>query len=154
MTDNRTLPERFWPKVKVSASDGCWPWQGCLSADGYGRFSVCGKNKNAHRVMWVMAFGEIPDGLCVCHTCDNRRCVNPLHLFLGTNAENTADKVAKGRQCLGEKNGRSKLTGPEVLRMRERWDVGDVTQTDLAKEYGVGRTVIGAVIRRERWVHV
>lgn len=147
-----TLEENFWSKVRKS--DGCWEWTGGKSRWGYGIFA-CGGCKTAHRVAYAMAHGPIPDGMQVLHRCDNPACVRADHLFIGTNADNVADKVSKGRQWtpVGEKHPRSKLTVDQVREIRAGRAAG-VHGKDLAARYGVTHALIYAIANRRVWKHV
>jgi hypothetical protein len=96
----KPLSARFWAKVDKRGPDDCWEWTGAAIAKGYGKISRGprgGGQLAAHRVSWILAKSEIPDGQMVLHRCDNRLCVNPSHLFLGTNTDNMRDMVSKGR---------------------------------------------------------
>ena len=111
-----------------------------------------GKRWDAHRLAWTLRFGEVPKGKFVCHHCDNRICINPLHLFIGTNADNQADAARKGRYS-GTRNPNSKLTEAGVRLMRE-WYRRGRSQTRLAKEFGVGQATVHYVVTRKHWPHV
>lgn len=96
--------ERFWSKVARRATEECWPFIGGRVPFGYGTFYFQGRLVLAHRISWVLTNGEIPNGLCVLHRCDNPPCVNPSHLFLGTKSDNTLDASAKGRLAYRDYN--------------------------------------------------
>ena len=133
----------------------CIEWNGALSSSGYGNVTVKRKTWKAHRLAWTKANGDIPEGLCVLHKCDNRKCVNPSHLFLGDRQANSDDMMRKGRgrKALGEVHGNSKLSSEDVRRIREAHLFG-ARQVDLAAVYGVSQTAISTSTRRRWWRHV
>lgn len=148
------LSKRFWRHVAVKDANECWEWQASRMNSGYGQFNLrLGKVTTAHRVAWTLICGDIPNGLHVCHTCDNPLCCNPDHLYLGTPAENNADAGRKGhmaRDVRGEKNPHSKLTTQDVLVIRS----SELSNPALASIYGVTSSMIGQIRRRTSWKHV
>lgn len=160
--------ERFWGRVNRRGDNDCWEWQRGRGTCGYGRFWLNGKTRNAHRVAWELTYGDLPDEMCVLHSCDNRSCVNPSHLFLGTQEDNTRDRHQKGRDACGERSGRhtqpwrtargerqggAKLSPSDVLAIREARSKG-VHLKDLAAQYGVSFGHIGKLCRGYSWNHV
>ena len=145
----KTVEERFWSKVDRRGDDECWEWQASLSRGGYGQFMLEGKPRRASRMAWRMAHGSDAGLLCVCHTCDNRKCVNPNHLFLGTHADNLADMRAKGRapSRKGERMIRRKLTPEQAARAAQMLADG-VTKTAIGRVYGVHRGTIDNTVAR------
>lgn len=141
----KPLKERFFSKVRKS-KDGCWEWIGAKSR-GYGQILAFGKVQMAPRVSYVIHLGKIPDGLLVCHKCDNPSCVNPDHLFLGTDSDNTSDCVRKGRHKgpKGSNHPLAKLTDNDALQIKNFYS-GGVTVTNLSKRYDVDRKVIYNII--------
>jgi hypothetical protein len=154
------IENRFWSKVERDDenADKCWEWTACLNKGGYGEFGVGNKKKmRAHRFSFQLHHNRlIQDNMCVCHKCDNRKCVNPNHLFEGTNQDNITDRDNKGRgnQQKGENHGLSKLNEIQVLEIRAKYKNGGTTQTQLGLEYGVHNVTISEIIRREIWKHI
>lgn len=149
-----TPVERFWSKVDKREPGECWPWTAMLNGGGYGRFRDRKRKVLAHRYAWEQAHGPIPAGMLVCHRCDNPRCCNPAHLFLGTSADNATDRNTKGRQARGDGNGRAKLTTEIVRDIRSRYADGAVNKSGLARSLGVSGTTIQSVLEHKSWVHV
>ena len=139
--------ERFWSKVVKT--DECWNWQGAIQSKGYGSVSVAGKSQSAHRVSYEMRYGKIPPGLFVLHRCDNRKCVNPGHFFLGTALDNYTDMVNKGR--MAEIFHFRKLTIDKVKIIRETYKSSHISYKELGQKYSVTPRSIGAIINQESW---
>lgn len=163
----KPLAERFWPKVDRSGGpEACWLWTGTKIPSGYGYVWTGKRDMGAHRVAWMLAHGtEPPSHLRVCHRCDNPSCVNPAHLFLGTNSDNMRDCVAKGRHVRvslkGTANPRAKLSDRDVVELRREHAQIKAAGTSLygwftakANEYGVNRITIARAISCEAWRHV
>lgn len=155
---------RYLTKVDNSAgANGCWPWIGAHDPDGYGIFwdGTYRPNGTGHYVRvtrWTYEqfIGPIPEHRNLCHTCDNPPCVNPGHLFVGTTAENHADREAKGRgvRKRGSTHVGAKLVEEQVSEIRRRYAAGGVTQKALGAEYGVSESLIYGIIHRRCWPHV
>lgn len=147
-----TPEQSFEARTDRNGDGGCWLWTGSKIQGGYGKLWVYGKYMLAHRYSWQLHNGPIPDELCVLHRCDNPSCVNPDHLFLGTQADNLADMRAKGRdnQPKGEAHGMAKLTEPEIPLIRNDPRLHRI----IAADYGVSSTLISVIKRCERWAHI
>jgi hypothetical protein len=140
---------RFWNRVTKQA-DGCWLYSSSTNR-GYAHVSLFGRAIYAHRASWILAHGEIPPGMQVCHRCDVRHCVNPDHLWLGTAAENIADRDAKGRHrpVNGERHGSVKLTDAQIAELRARASAGE-QQRSLATAYGIAESYVSRIVRGVR----
>lgn len=152
----------FWRNVKKSNASNCWEWSGGKASHetgrNYGVAWLFGKKWKAHRAAWVFEFGPIPEGVLVCHKCDNPPCCNPSHLFLGSNKDNAQDCINKGRgnKEKGEDRYNAKLTQEEVREIRKRYKPRCKMNSGikLAGEFGVGVTMISAIVNRKKWTHI
>lgn len=172
----KNTPDDFWAKVDRNGPTpehrpelgACWVWTLSLHPFGYGRGHLIGMPRSAHRIAWVLTYGSIPDGLFVCHKCDNPSCCNPSHLFTDTQAGNMRDKVRKGRQASGdangartrpetrargESNGFARVTESIVREIRARHASGEPSRR-LARAFGVCKTTVLKIVNRETWKHV
>jgi hypothetical protein len=136
---------RFWSKIDQSTV-GCWNWLACKNSDGYGKFVFGGFNWSVHRLCWKLTKGGIPDGMLVCHRCDNPSCVNPDHLFLGTDADNSRDAAIKDRRS-------QKLTIDQVIEVRRLVDTGS-SQKEVGNLFGVNPATISRICSFDRRQHV
>jgi len=144
----------FWQKVDRRGPDECWEWTGSRHGKGYGMVGVGSRIVDkAHRVSWRMHNGLIPEGMHVLHHCDNPPCVNPAHLFIGTNDDNVRDKIAKGRQRVpcGEAHGNAKLTERDVIEIRL---LSDVPVKEIAARFSISGCTVRRVRNRTAWAHV
>jgi predicted DNA-binding protein (UPF0251 family) len=175
MTDyNQTfagLYNRFISKVKRTDGDGCWTWTANTRNGRYGAFHMFDRDVMAHRASWLLHRGEIPDGMCVCHKCDNPICVNPGHLFLGTASDNMRDMSRKGRGGVakgarngkstkpektprGESAGQSKLTNEQVMALRADGRLSGLSQRKLAEKYGITQATVWNILNGNTWKHL
>jgi hypothetical protein len=153
-------PRAAFDKFVRRDADGCWRWTGGTSgakAGGHGQFWFGNRMVRAHRVAWELATGKSPGAMCVCHRCDNPLCVNPDHLFLGTQTDNIADMVAKGRQQRvprpGEANTQARLTDDDVRQIRAANDAGEGRHA-IAARYGISPNHAYRIATRRNWAHV
>ncbi len=156
---------RFWSKVEKS--EGCWIWTSGKFDDGYGKFTIKGvKTWRAHRLAWFIEFGVISENLCVLHKCDNPPCCRPSHLFTGTNLENTQDASSKGRLSHGDSHWThkspelvlkranhplAKFSEGDISEIRRKINCREISQANLARQLGVWRSTIWAIVHHVRW---
>jgi hypothetical protein len=153
--------DRFISKINTTPGLGpgldCWEWSGTPDRYTYGVLTIAGKTMKSHRVAYEMFKGvQIQNNLSVCHNCDNPPCLNPNHLWLGTQIDNNKDRDSKGRcskvpRCTGEEHGMAKLNWNKVTEIRAKWTTGSYLQRQLAEEYGVGDVNISEIVRNETW---
>jgi len=167
-----TFPERFWAKVSKNGPvpkhmkhlGKCWVWTACRFTTGYGWISASKKpgdktfGIHAHVGSWLINFGPIPTGKCVLHDCDNKLCVNPKHLWIGTKKENTQDMISKGRLVIGKKykgeeNGSSKLTESQVKQIRGLRESGE-TIVSIGLKFGISHPLVSQICLRNIWKHI
>lgn len=152
---NLPIMERFMMKVSPEPNSGCWLWTASCMPDGYGQIKIGGRPKRAHRVSWELHHGPIPKldsyhGNCVLHKCDVPQCVNPDHLFIGTQADNMKDKVRKNRQDKGRDINTVKLTEKQVLEIFH----APGTQRKIATKYGIDQSQVSHIKTSKNWSFV
>lgn len=157
----KPLPARVWENIDQSAGpDACWPWKLTKDHKGYGKLSnVNGRpgSRTAHRLAYELTFGVIPNGLCVCHSCDNPACCNPRHLWLGTPGDNNRDMFAKGRNVSAPLRGSTqhaaKLCESDIPEIKAAIVAGE-SKGNIARRKGVSRRTIQFIALGKRWAHV
>jgi hypothetical protein len=148
------IKEALAKRFQRNSDNECWPWTAYENIYGYGQFYHGGSYHPAHRVVYEQETGPIPAGMSVLHRCDNPICVNPNHLFLGTQAENVQDCIKKGRNNRGERNGMAKLNAELVSEIRKAYEEGIGGYMKLGKRFGLPSGTIRNVIKRKRWSHL
>lgn len=149
--------KRIWLHVGEMTKNGCIPWNGSITRDGYGRINEGGASRKqlmVHRVVYEHHYGKIPDQMLVCHKCDNPPCVNIEHLFLGTASDNNTDMITKGRHARGEKVNTAILSELDVLQIRELYRNTSHPQSKIGQLFGVSQCTISDIIRGKTWKHI
>ena len=154
----------FWSMIDICGDDKCWEWAGYRINGRYGRFYYKGNAESSHRVAWIITHGEIPEGMFVCHHCDNPPCCNPKHLFIGTFSDNMQDMWNKNRHpnptgrpsdtMIGERNIKARLTSEDVLQIRELHASGASIKYISTKYSSVKSSAIHKIIHRITWKHI
>lgn len=151
--------DRFWAKVsKPADGNGCWEWTAVLNEAGYGVFGVPGGIDRAHRISWRLKFGAIDAGMFICHKCDNRKCVNPDHLFQGSPRDNVLDMRSKGRMVApptmrGESNCRNRFSVEDVVQMRSEYRAG-ASIREICGRVGAWYNTVKRIVLHESWAHI
>lgn len=140
----------FAARSKVNDETGCLEWTRHIDRRGYGTLKHKQKHRFAHRMMWEYKFGPIPEGMNICHKCDNPKCLNPNHLFVGTTQDNVSDKMVKGRfkPVTGERNGCAKLTADQIEAIR----LDPRPQHVIAKDYGISQSNVSLIKQGKTWI--
>ena len=147
------LKDKLLSRTDTQHPSGCWIWNGPKNPKGYGQIGMRPGALLTHRISYHLFKGPIPEGMMICHSCDNPSCVNPNHLFAGTAKDNASDMVKKGRHNYGEKSPAALLSEDAVLSIRKRW-ASRLTITKLAKEYGLTVPAITSAIYGKSWKHI
>jgi hypothetical protein len=149
--------ERFWEKVRGGAVDDCWPWTGAISKNGYGSLKIDGKAHTASRLAYELDRGPPPSNCMVLHTCDNRACCNPNHLYLGDVKQNSRDMMERGRHrtgpTQGSLNGNAKLTEADIIAIRSKIASG-LNNKQIAAQFRVTHQMVSKIRLGHFWAHV
>lgn len=147
---NQSAIDRFWSGVVVGSDSDCWPWKKSTNKFGHGHFRMDGVVFMAHRLAYFLSNGKLHPDDVVRHTCDTPSCCNPKHLIIGSHADNVADRVSRGRSASGTRNGRSKLTEQQVLKIFH----DTRSSTVIANEYGVDGSIVRLIKKKKIWKSV
>lgn len=150
------MKERFWKHVNIKSDNECWEWKGNINRSGYGQFTIRHKNYRSHRIAYDLTYDTIPDGKQVLHHCDNRKCCNPNHLFLGTNQDNMMDAKIKGKFLGrdGKNNSNSKFMDFEIMEIRNLYMSGLYSYRNLSNIYKTSHSNICNIINKKSWKNI
>lgn len=153
---DESLRSRFLGKYSIDRDSGCWNWKASLAGKGYGQLKATGGHGQlyAHRVSYQIHFGDIPEGKSVLHRCDNPKCVNPDHLFIGTKKDNAQDMKSKGRHLYGERNGSAILSSKDVLSIKKLLSEKVLSQSRIGELFGISQIEVSRIHRGIRWAHI
>ncbi len=157
MIKREPLLERFWRQANIKGPNECWEWKSTKGTKRYGTFKYKNKTWTVSRLAFFISGGKLTEGKnCVLHSCDNRKCVNPAHLFAGSNKDNVLDRVRKNRSYrpMGEKAPKAKLTEAQVIKIREVYKNGGMSIAQIANIYSVHYGTIHSIIKRGTWRHL
>jgi hypothetical protein len=160
MARPKQTEEKFWSHVNVRDLNQCWPWLRSTTNVGYGQVAWHGIHTHAHRLAaWLVGLTPTLRAgkyLHLLHTCDNRLCCNPTHLYIGTPQQNAVDRRIRGRQLcrIGGRNTQAKLNARQIHRLRKQWASGRWKQWQLAKHYGITRSHVSSIVCRRVWIHL
>ncbi len=146
---------RFVRLINIGDREECWEWVGTRPSGAYGHFSIKAKAVKAHRWVYELCCGPIPEGMVIRHKCDNPSCVNPLHLTVGTHQDNINDRQERRRWAdrQGEKHPLRKVSEADVHQIRRAANLGE-PQKSIAQRFGIGSGQVGKIVRRENWSHI
>lgn len=136
---------KFWRNVEQKET-GCWEWMGAKTKNGYGHMNIFYKNQYAHRISYEIKYGEIPVGMVACHKCDNPACVNPDHIFIGTQKDNIQDMIKKGRN---EIVGNMKYPFSKIIEIRDKYNNGEKNYSKLGRIFGISKQYIWFIINNK-----
>lgn len=145
--------KKLFNKIMPEPNTGCWIWIGAYDNTGYGRYKMGNTTEAAHRVLFRLYKDKIQKGFLICHSCDNRFCVNPDHLFAGTHQDNADDMINKKRHIYGEKKWCAKFKESDIINVRNLYDSG-ITQMEIALKYNCSQSHISEITTRKQWKHL